>query len=121
MWRRALRRSAVATKASDEQALYGAADNRPIGRAPAAPHAVGIAAIIVAQRGRRDRARGGLTPAPDSFELILRKTAISSTVKELVAGSGIRFEDRGTHALKGIPDDWRLFSPIEERDPLRRG
>jgi class 3 adenylate cyclase len=35
---------------------------------------------------------------------------VSSTVKDLVAGSGIRFEDRGTHALRGIPDQWRLFA-----------
>ena len=35
---------------------------------------------------------------------------VSHTVKDLVAGSGIRFEDRGTHALKGIPGEWRLFS-----------
>lgn len=34
----------------------------------------------------------------------------SSTVKDLVAGSGIRFEDRGAKRLKGIPDEWRLFA-----------
>jgi class 3 adenylate cyclase len=34
----------------------------------------------------------------------------SGTVKDLVAGSGISFEDRGTHALKGVPDDWRVFA-----------
>jgi class 3 adenylate cyclase len=34
---------------------------------------------------------------------------VSSTVKDLVAGSGIQFEDRGEHTLKGIPDAWRLF------------
>jgi class 3 adenylate cyclase len=35
---------------------------------------------------------------------------VSSTVKDLVAGSGIRFAERGTHELKGIPDEWRLFA-----------
>ncbi len=35
---------------------------------------------------------------------------VSSTVKDLVAGSGISFEDRGMHQLKGIPDEWRIFS-----------
>jgi len=35
---------------------------------------------------------------------------VSSTVKDLVAGSGIRFEDRGTKPLKGISDEWRLFA-----------
>jgi class 3 adenylate cyclase/pimeloyl-ACP methyl ester carboxylesterase len=35
---------------------------------------------------------------------------VSSTVKDLVAGSGIEFDDRGEHELKGIPDRWRLYS-----------
>lgn len=35
---------------------------------------------------------------------------VSSTVKDLVAGSGIRFADRGVRQLKGVPDEWRLFS-----------
>jgi class 3 adenylate cyclase len=34
----------------------------------------------------------------------------SSTVKDLVVGSGILFTDRGSRALKGIPDEWRLFA-----------
>ena len=35
---------------------------------------------------------------------------VSSTVRDLVAGSGLQFVDRGTHRLKGVPDDWRLFA-----------
>lgn len=35
---------------------------------------------------------------------------VSGTVKDLVAGSGIVFADRGEHELKGIPDVWRLFA-----------
>jgi class 3 adenylate cyclase len=35
---------------------------------------------------------------------------VSSTVKDLVAGSGIAFEDRGPHELKGIPGEWRLYA-----------
>jgi class 3 adenylate cyclase len=35
---------------------------------------------------------------------------VSSTVKDLVAGSGIAFAERGIHELKGIPGDWRLFA-----------
>jgi pimeloyl-ACP methyl ester carboxylesterase len=35
---------------------------------------------------------------------------VSGTVKDLVAGSGLRFADLGVHALKGVPDEWRLFS-----------
>ena len=34
---------------------------------------------------------------------------VSSTVKDLVAGSGIAFEDRGEHTLKGVPGKWRIF------------
>jgi class 3 adenylate cyclase len=34
---------------------------------------------------------------------------VSSTVKDLVAGSGLVFEDAGEHELKGVPDRWRLF------------
>lgn len=37
---------------------------------------------------------------------------VSSTVKDLVAGSGIRFEDRGRHPLKGVPGEWRLFAAL---------
>ena len=35
---------------------------------------------------------------------------VSSTVKDLVAGSGLSFEDRGAHELKGIPGEWRLYA-----------
>jgi class 3 adenylate cyclase len=34
---------------------------------------------------------------------------VSSTVKDLVAGSGIQFGNRGTHSLKGVPGEWQLF------------
>jgi class 3 adenylate cyclase len=36
---------------------------------------------------------------------------VSNTVKELVSGSGITFTDRGTHLLRGLPGEWRLFTP----------
>jgi class 3 adenylate cyclase len=35
---------------------------------------------------------------------------VSSTVKDLVAGSGLSFNDRGTHTLKGVPGEWRLYA-----------
>jgi pimeloyl-ACP methyl ester carboxylesterase len=38
------------------------------------------------------------------------EVVVSQTVKDLVAGSGIEFEDRGLHELKGVPDAWRLFA-----------
>ena len=34
----------------------------------------------------------------------------TSTVKDLVAGSGLRFEPRGARRLKGVPDEWQIFS-----------
>lgn len=37
---------------------------------------------------------------------------VSSTVKDLVAGSGIEFEDRGSQPLKGVPGTWRLFAVV---------
>jgi class 3 adenylate cyclase len=37
---------------------------------------------------------------------------VSSTVKDLVVGSGLVFEDRGAHELKGVPDAWRLFGAV---------
>jgi len=35
---------------------------------------------------------------------------VSSTVRDLVAGSGLLFDDRGAHVLKGVPGEWRLFA-----------
>jgi class 3 adenylate cyclase len=35
---------------------------------------------------------------------------VSSTVKDLVAGAGLKFGDRGAHALKGVSDEWHLFA-----------
>ena len=35
---------------------------------------------------------------------------LSRTVRDLVAGSGLAFEDRGTHVLKGVPGEWQLFA-----------
>ena len=37
---------------------------------------------------------------------------VSSTVKDLVAGSGIEFEDRGEHQLKGISESWHLYTVV---------
>jgi class 3 adenylate cyclase len=40
---------------------------------------------------------------------------VSQTVKDLVAGSGLEFEDRGEHVLKGIPGAWRVFAATPKR------
>jgi pimeloyl-ACP methyl ester carboxylesterase len=47
-------------------------------------------------------ARVGATAAPS-------EVLVSQTVKDLVAGSGLVFEDAGEHELKGVPDRWRLY------------
>lgn len=56
---------------------------------------VGGIAVITAARVR-ERAEPG-------------EVLVSSTVRDLVHGSGIEFEDRGSHTLKGVPGDWRLY------------
>jgi pimeloyl-ACP methyl ester carboxylesterase len=48
-------------------------------------------------------ARVAALAAPD-------EVLVSGTVKDLVAGSGLRFQDRGTHGLRGVPGEWRLFA-----------
>jgi class 3 adenylate cyclase len=35
---------------------------------------------------------------------------VSRTVKDLVAGSGLEFHERGAHELKGVPDTWELYA-----------
>ena len=35
---------------------------------------------------------------------------VSSTVRDLVAGSGMAFDDRGRHFLKGVPGEWEVFA-----------
>jgi class 3 adenylate cyclase len=61
-------------------------------------HLAGIAVHIAA------RVAAGAEPS---------EVCVSSTVKDLVAGSGIRFIDLGAHALKGVPGEWVLFR-VEE-------
>jgi class 3 adenylate cyclase len=38
------------------------------------------------------------------------EVVVSSTLKDLVAGSGIQFQERGEHELKGVPGPWKLFA-----------
>jgi class 3 adenylate cyclase len=37
---------------------------------------------------------------------------VSRTINDLVAGSGLQFEDRGLHTLRGVPDQWHLFAAV---------
>ncbi len=55
-------------------------------------------------------ARVGATAGPG-------EVLVSSTVAELVMGSGLRFEERGSHELKGVPGHWRLLAVTGERPP----
>jgi class 3 adenylate cyclase len=48
-------------------------------------------------------ARVAAAAAPD-------EVLVSSTVRDLVAGSGIEFADRGLQRLKGVPDQWHLYA-----------
>jgi hypothetical protein len=38
---------------------------------------------------------------------------VSSTTKDLVAGAGIAFDERGTHALQCVPGEWRLWRALD--------
>ena len=40
------------------------------------------------------------------------RSLVSQTVKDLVAGSGLAFEDAGEHELKGVPDRWHLYRVV---------
>ena len=51
-------------------------------------------------------ARVAAVAAPD-------EVLVSSTVKDLVAGSGLRFEGRGVHVLKGVPGEWTLLAAMQ--------
>ena len=57
------------------------------------------------RRAGRERSGARVSGVAGAGEVL-----VSQTVKDLVAGSGIEFEDRGTHELKGVPGEWRLFA-----------
>jgi class 3 adenylate cyclase len=38
---------------------------------------------------------------------------VSRTVRDLVTGSGLRFVERGPHALKGVPEKWEILEAVE--------
>jgi class 3 adenylate cyclase len=59
------------------------------------------------RQGRRDRGHIGARVAAEAGP---GEVVVSSTVKDLVAGSGIAFRDRGAAELKGVPGEWRLFA-----------
>ena len=52
-------------------------------------------------------------PARVSGHALAGEVLVSRTVTDLVVGSGINFEDRGDHQLKGLPGAWRLFAALD--------
>jgi hypothetical protein len=69
-----------------------------------------------ASHGTASSCSGGVSDgaALDGADEVL----VSSTVKDLVAGSGLRFGDRGSQSLKGVPGEWRIFA-VERRKTRR--
>jgi class 3 adenylate cyclase len=68
--------------------------------------------------GEVELADGGMrgiavrTGARVAAEASLAEVLVCGTVRHLVAGSGIAFEDRGAHTLKGVPEPWHLFAVV---------
>jgi class 3 adenylate cyclase len=66
--------------------------------------------------GECERKSGGIvgiavhTAARVMAEAGAGEVLVSNTVKDLVAGSGLEFVERGLHTLKGVPGEWRLFA-----------
>ena len=69
--------------------------------------------------GEVELADGGIrgiavhTGARVAAEATPGEVLVSSTVRDLVAGSGIGFADRGLHTLKGVPEPWHLFKVVD--------
>ena len=59
---------------------------------------------------RKTAARKPSTGRKSSAKAAPGEVLVSRTVKDLVAGSGIEFEERGTHELKGIAGEWQLYA-----------
>ena len=58
---------------------------------------------------------GGISVVTDARIAALAgpsEVLVSQTVKDLVAGSGLAFEDAGEHELKGVPDRWHLYRVV---------
>jgi class 3 adenylate cyclase len=81
----------------------------------ASVHDLGLELKIGIHAGECERAGSGLrglavhVGARVGASAMPGEILVSRTVRDLVAGSGIVFEDAGTHELKGIPDAWQLY------------
>ena len=74
------------------------------------PIRAGVHTGEVERRGERIAGVGVHTAARVLGKADPGEVLVSRTVKDLVAGSGLVFTDRGTHQLKGVPDEWQLFA-----------
>ncbi len=78
-------------------------------------HALGIAIRAGLHTGEIERRGGGIAGLGVHIAARVMALAdgdevlVSHTVKDLVAGSGLRFQDHGLHELKGVPDAWQIF------------
>ena len=59
--------------------------------------------------GRQRRRHGRPHRCPGRCDRRASEVVVSSTVHDLVVGSGLTFEEHGVHALKGVPGTWHLF------------
>jgi class 3 adenylate cyclase len=99
---------------------------RAVGSIRESIRALGIDIRAGLHAGEIELREGGHRVGGIAVHIAARVTAIaapgeilvSSTVKDLVAGSGIGFRDRGMHDLKGVPGAWRLFA-VEARSEAR--
>jgi class 3 adenylate cyclase len=83
---------------------------------------------LPAREGLKDGHRGAAVGADEARPVAVAAAArisahagagevlVSTTVKDLVAGPGLHFEERGVKSLKGVPGDWPLFQAIDD-DP----
>jgi pimeloyl-ACP methyl ester carboxylesterase len=66
--------------------------------------------VIFDKRGTGLSDRGAGVPDLETRMDDVRAVLVSQTVKDLVAGSGLAFEEHGTAELKGVPGEWRLYA-----------
>lgn len=102
----------LAAFADPGSAIESAADVRSEARRLGLEVRLGIHSGEVQRIGRQVRGMGvhigaRVIGAAEPGEIL-----VTNTVKELASGSGIRFEDRGYHDLKGVPDPWRLYAVV---------